>query len=356
MQCFVSLAGVTTETLALSFLPSLLGGLTTPTVSAPLLVPLWRNILTHFNIGNMTDPEIFIDASAFQKQLAELAETIAQKVLREGRHKLGLGMPEFVTLDLHVLIRHAMRTYDLLFYINSEERRKDHPYHANSYSVVTLSLIRNMIDDLFNLAFILENPGINGPWFRKRGYRKLLESLDRDEAQYGTKPDWAAWIKDMRDVASAQIQMLQLNLSEINDAPEWPTLGTFVKREQYAGPLRNYMTAFMHGPWKEYSEIAHGTFEAFMGIALPLIEDSQPLDKRKEMDKAHPGWIARHLFRAAGVLLCIVTELQAYFRFDDSAARINERIHAIWDALLSAFAVKELYDQHYRALMERRGI
>jgi len=51
-----------------------------------------------------------------------------------------------------------------------------------------------------------------------------------------------------------------------------------------------------------------------------------------------------------------VTELQAYLRFDDSGARINERIHEVWNALMPTFTVKQLYDSRYRRLMEEKGI
>ena len=45
-------------------------------------------------------------------------------------------------------------------------------------------------------------------------------------------------------------------------------------------------------------------------------------------------------------------QLETYFHFDDSGARINERIHEVWNALLPTFTVKELYDSRYRQLME----
>jgi hypothetical protein len=60
--------------------------------------------------------------------------------------------------------------------------------------------------------------------------------------------------------------------------------------------------------------------------------------------------------RIAAILLCIVTELQAYFGFDDNGARINERIHEMWDALMPVFEVKDLYDERYAQLMKDRRI
>src|SRR5438552_2976423 len=106
-----------------------------------------------------------IDARTFQKPLAELAETLAQKVKREAPALM--SAPQFVPVDLHVLTRQAMRTYDLLFYVNADERREGDCYWRPAYTVVTLPLIRNMIDCLFNITAILQDPRRNGPWFRR---------------------------------------------------------------------------------------------------------------------------------------------------------------------------------------------
>lgn len=63
-----------------------------------------------------------------------------------------------------------------------------------------------------------------------------------------------------------------------------------------------------------------------------------------------------HLSRAAAILLCIVTELQAYFRFEDDGARIDERICEMWRVLMPAFDVGELYHERYQKLMADTGI
>jgi hypothetical protein len=53
--------------------------------------------------------------------------------------------------------------------------------------------------------------------------------------------------------------------------------------------------------------------------------------------------------RAATIMLCIVTEVQAHFRFTD--ANINARIHRVWNAVMPIFEAKELYDERYAQLM-----
>ena len=81
-----------------------------------------------------------------------------------------------------------------------------------------------------------------------------------------------------------------------------------------------------------------------------------PPDDRPKIDETFERILFIHIGRAAGVLLCIVTEVQAYFKFDDNGARINERIHEIWNALIPVPEIKELYDGHYEQLMKARGI
>jgi hypothetical protein len=53
-----------------------------------------------------------LDASAFQRQLETLAEVIAQKLRREAP-KLMDATPSYVSLDLHVMLRQMIYTYNL---------------------------------------------------------------------------------------------------------------------------------------------------------------------------------------------------------------------------------------------------
>jgi hypothetical protein len=63
-----------------------------------------------------------------------------------------------------------------------------------------------------------------------------------------------------------------------------------------------------------------------------------------------------HIMFAAILMLSIITEVQAAYRFNDSNARINGRIVECWQALLPAMEAKEIYDNHYLQLMKDKGI
>jgi hypothetical protein len=75
---------------------------------------------------------------------------------------------------------------------------------------------------------------------------------------------------------------------------------------------------------------------------------------RDKIDDTYDIFLSTHIGRAATVLLCMITEIQAYSRFDGHS--INERICRVWKALLPLFESKELYDGRYERLIADQGI
>jgi hypothetical protein len=301
------------------------------------------------------DAEILIDAATFQKPLGQLAETLAQKVKREAPSLL--PAPPFIAADLHVMVRQAMNTYDLLFYVNADERRHGDCYWRPAYTMVMLPLIRGMIDCLYNITAILQNPKQNGSWFRKSGFRKALKDLDEDEAKYAGTPKWDAWIQKNRDGYDLQMRVCGLTKAEVLTQSSWPTLGTYVSSKRPGGtitPHQDFLKTFIYGPWREYSAMAHGAFEGLMKVGMYYVTDSMPHDDRPKIDAIFPRIMFMHIARAAAILLCIITELQAHFHF--GGARINERIHQMWNALMPVFEVRELYNESFLQLMKDNRI
>jgi hypothetical protein len=94
-----------------------------------------------------------------------------------------------------------------------------------------------------------------------------------------------------------------------------------------------------------------------MPVAAFLVPKDLLPELRPLMEDKMELVIALHIARVAGLLLCTLTEVQAHFRFDrDHSARINQRLHQVWDALLPVPEIKELYDERYAKLMGDRGI
>jgi hypothetical protein len=175
-----------------------------------------------------------LDGRTFQLQLASLANTLALKVQREGPKIL--PQPDFVTADIFVLLRQAHHTYDLFFFLNADDRRQKDCDWRPAYHAASLPLIRCMIDGLYNITAILQNPGVKGYQFRESGYKKTLESLDADEQRYGGNPRWDEYIARTRRGLHAMMLRDGLKETEVRAAKTWPALGMYLWVEKNASP------------------------------------------------------------------------------------------------------------------------
>lgn len=301
-----------------------------------------------------TFPRIELDAKTFQYKLEELTNTIAYKVHREGEGK-GLK-PGFVAMDIYYQIRLANQIYNLFFYINAGARRKGDCDWKVAYSAVILPLVRTMIDSLYNITAILQDPTYYGLWFRKSGYRRFLEALDEDEKRYRGQPRWDEYVDKYRGKTRLSMRADGLDESDARASQPWFTLGRYVEdtKQGFQARHQDFLKTLTLGFWKEYSGISHATFNGLLPIALFLAPKDLPHEQRPIVDTASDGMISLHIARVSAILLCMLTEVQAYCRFD--GARINQRLHEIWDVLTQIPEIKELYDQRYAELMKEKGI
>jgi len=296
-----------------------------------------------------------INAKTFQEPLAKLAEVIAQKVKREGARYL--HSPDFVAEDMFTIIRQALATYHLLFYLNADERREQDCHWNNKYGVVTAPLVRSMIDCLYNITAILEDPE-RGVAYRKSGLKKRLADIEEDEHNYGGRPEWDAYNASQKWALRNLIAGSHFTEDEVRRAKSWPTLGMYLQgKAEDMTPNRRFLKTFTHMQWRQYSALSHGAYEGYVG-ELPagayFILDSLPHEIGPRVEQMYLAFLTRHIGRAALILLCLVTELQMYFRFE--GADIDNRIIAMWNALVGFFEAKELYDERYAILVKEKGI
>lgn len=300
-------------------------------------------------------PGVEIDARTFQKQLGELTNTISLKVEREG---VKLLKPNFAAIDIYMMLRQALRTYDLYFCLNADARRENDVDWRVGYSAAILPLIRCMIDCLYNITSILNNPGPRGYQFRESGFKLALAALDADEKRYGGDPKWDKYIAGRRGFLDIAMRACGIKLIDVQAAKTWPTLSAYLRAKNKKTPLtahQEFLKRLQFGFWQEYSGMAHATFQGLMPTAVFYTPHDIPWEYRQQFeDMVIDQMISMHLARIAGVLLCTITEVQAYFRFD--GANINRRLHEIWRALMPALEIKELYDERYAKLMESKGI
>jgi hypothetical protein len=255
------------------------------------------------------------------------------------------------------MIRQAMYTCNLLFYIHADERRENDCNWNPAYTFVVAPLIRSLIDCLYNITLILHNPAANGAAFCKSGFKKELIALQEDETRYGGRPDWDASTAERRAEIDLALRQYGFTMAEVQAQESWPTLGQYLRSKGPGGllsPHQVFLKTFTYGMWREYSAMAHGGFEGLLDSVSFYTRDAIPHELWPKMDDLHLRLMTMHMVRAATIMLCIVTEAQAYFSFTD--ANINARIHRVWNALTPIFEAKELYDERYAKLMADKAI
>jgi hypothetical protein len=308
-----------------------------------------------------TEEPVRVDAKTFQEPLAFLVETMVQKVHREGTKHAGL--PATVSDDFAMMLRYSVSIYRLLYYLNADVRRaNDEDWHME-YGVSAMSLVRSLIDCLYNVTAILQNPRQKGAEYRMSGIHKMLADLDEDAREYSGDAKWDAYVTERRKNVELLVRMSGFTLDQVMRAGPWPTFGKYISDRQPGGGFSDhqmFLKRFAHMEWRQYSGLSHGAYEGFTGflgdvpVGAYFMRDFLPRDIRPNVDGRFDIFLSTHLTRAATVLLCTVTELQAYCRFD--GANIDHRIWTIWQALLPLFDPKELYDARYAKLMADHGI
>jgi hypothetical protein len=298
----------------------------------------------------MSDP--LIDARTFQHQLARLANTIALKVEREG---VKTTKPAFTAADVTVLLRQSLSIYELMCFVNADDTRKS-PGWKPAYTAVLISLIRSMIDCLYNITMLLTHPSRRYQ-FRESGYKLALEALDEDETCYGGDQKWDKYNARLRRGLEHGMQVDDITLDEVKAAKKWPTLSAYLRAKK-GSPLtahQEFLKKLTFVFWKEYSGMTHAVFQGLLPTALFFLPDKIPHEERETFHTVVvTRMIATHVSRTAAVLLCTLTEVQAHFRFD--GANINKRLHEVWNALIPVPEIRELYDLRYAQLMKDKGI
>lgn len=307
---------------------------------------------------------IRIDAKTFQEPLGRLAATMVHKVYLEGlQHIPG---PEWAKDDIATLIRYAASVYDLLNYLNADERRKNDTEWYVRYGVTAMSLVRSLIDCLYNVIAILEHPPKRAVQYRKSGLRKALDDLEEDRQKYGGNEGYEEHFNQRYSSLDMLLRASGFTMNEIMAMPKseaWPTFGKFINTQRAGcsqSDVQGFLKTFAHLQWRQYSALSHGTYEAFIGTLGPIpvgayyMSDFLPHEVRPNVEDSYNMFLSTHLARSATVLLCMLTEIQAYCRFE--GAYINRRICEVWSALLPSPPARELFDARYSTLMHENNM
>jgi hypothetical protein len=273
---------------------------------------------------------------------------MTNKVEREGE---ALFPNSTAPHDVSVILRQIRSTYNLICWVNADDIRYGEVGYLLQYSFVILPLVRTMIDGFYNATALLDDP-TRARKFRISGYFRKREALRADEARYGSDPEWAASLADTRARLTLTMRVDGFSDADLDDKGNmWPLLGKYLEVTK-ANPDTKHKQLLRHltlGFWKEYSSVSHASFDGLGEIYPFIATDRLPHEMREQVKIAGLRRITMHIGRAAGLLLCLLTELQHFFRFDDFD--IDKRLKAVWEAMVPLYEVRELYEFRYKSIL-----
>jgi hypothetical protein len=89
-------------------------------------------------------------------------------------------------------------------------------------------------------------------------------------------------------------------------------------------------------------------------VAPHFAKDVGGVQMRSVVDSRYLQEMTFHVMRAATVVLCLLTEIQVYFRFNNP--QIDPMLAYLWERMSGIYETNELFDERYRKLMEDAGI
>ena len=205
-----------------------------------------------------------------------------------------------------------------------------------------------MIDGLYNATTLLLDPSC-ARRYRISGLYRMREALLAEEARYGHDPRWNEFLDHSRKSLELGLRVEKLTIADLDDKQnKWPLLGDYLKQKPDSEHKRMLRT-LTHGFWKEYSAISHASYDGLISIYPYVADDRVPREIREHAEDAAERTISMHIGRASGLLLCLLTEIQHYCKFQD--ANIDRRSSEIWSPLIVMLEVRELFEYRYRDIL-----
>ena len=93
---------------------------------------------------------------------------------------------------LLMLAKLVETTFSTIRYICAE--KPEDPARRISFATSTPPLLRSMLDAIYTLIFIGEDPPTRFKWYYNAGWRELREEYDRHVQRYSGKTEWKAWL------------------------------------------------------------------------------------------------------------------------------------------------------------------
>lgn len=269
--------------------------------------------------------------------LRELPEAIAMRIDREARQSLE-AQHRALPMLLRTTVRVAERTFAAIRYLTLDKQRGELPPVTLATAVSPLA--RTLLDSLFTVVFMFENPADRMSHYLRSGWREATEHHARLTARHGNEPEWTDWLAGYRKWIDAHDSDLGIGVAEKSNPQSvlwFPNPGKMMRKA--TNPATRDLLGYLND-WF-YRSLSADSHLSYIGLANRGGILAGASDAVQES--------VRHL-----VFLTAVTLYVALLSEVIVAARLpyeTKRVHGMWQQLLPYPSAQELWQKRYEGVL-----
>jgi hypothetical protein len=288
-----------------------------------------------------------LDFEVIERPIDTLLAAVANKIERECPTALS-RVPWSQALFL-VTVRVVNVTYRTIRFICAD-KPKEHASRVE-YSISVPPLNRSILDSVFTVMFILEDPQERCGLYFKAGWRESRLMYEKCLSTYGNSHDWTPWLGAVLDhlqKGNAFFAITPDQEANPNTIPSWPNPGAMkshgMNKDDQLPAGRKFMTYLDDWYYKELSVQSHLSASGFETRGGFLIKGlPPPEDVARELERFRSIQVSK----SVTLTMIFLSELELGLHLG-----LQERIKYLWTILAAhALEAKEIYELRYASAL-----
>jgi hypothetical protein len=288
-----------------------------------------------------------LDFKLLGEPLNKLLTALANKLSREwpARYRDVVGARELFVL----YVRGAQQAYLSAFYLCGD--LPEDPRRKLEFAVSLPPINRALVDNLFNLLFIMEDVPERCGWYFEANWKNSRLELDRLEAEYREIPEWQEWFGQMRNFVEMGNNFARLSAEQRSNPQalrSWPNIGGGWRYKLSPGeplpPSRafmKYLDDFFYIDLSQQSNLTPWGMIKRLGFLLDEVKEIE--DTEATLRKYRNFQVATTVVLA----LAIATEIEVHFGYG-----LRQDCIFAWTVANKMFVIaEEMFRKRYRELL-----
>jgi hypothetical protein len=237
---------------------------------------------------------------------------------------------------LRALVVVSAVTYRTIVYICADNP----PAPELEYALSATPLARTLLDAVFAVVFLFEDPIGRPDQFYKGGWREKMEENARYHTAYGADPSWAGFSAEHDRVLKKMTEDFDITQSERANPSSvnyWPTPAQ-MKNRLVDAERKAYLEYMNDWFMREMSQDTHLSFPGLQRRFNPLTIDDPAL-RRNVLTKLKSDAVGTSLV----LMMALMSEIELELRYG-----LANRLKYVWSVLNPYYLIaKEVYDFRY---------